>query len=129
MEWIGGLSIIINAVLGGGFALQFFTLKSLRDKAAAEADTASATSESIELDNVEKAIKIWREMAESLKKELLDSRERYAEVALQVEGLRREVARVNCTSNKILKLLDRITVENIEKIVEQIKSELNEKDI
>ena len=121
------ISIILNGLLGGGFFIQFVTLRSLRVKAQAEADTASANTDSVELENVNKAITIWREMAESLKTELKESRAKYSEVALQVEALRREVQKVNCTSNKILRLLDRITIDNLEKIVEQIKVEINEK--
>jgi len=121
------ISIILNGLLGGGFFIQFVTLRSLRVKAQAEADTASANTESVELENVNKAITIWREMAESLKAELKESRDKYSEVAEQVEALRKEVAKVNNTSNKILRLLDRITIDNLEKIVEQIKVEINEK--
>jgi len=121
------VSIILNGLLGGGFFIQFVTLRSLRVKAQAEADTANANTDSVELENVNKAITIWREMAESLKMELKESRDKYSEVADQVEALRREVQKVNTTSNKILRLLDRITIDNLEKIVEAIKSEINEK--
>ena len=121
------ISIILNGLLGGGFFIQFVTLRSLRVKAQAEADTASANTDSVELENVNRAITIWREMAESLKAELKESRDKYSEVAEQVEALRKEVAKVNNTSNKILRLLDRITIDNLEKIVEQIKVEINEK--
>jgi len=121
------ISIILNGLLGGGFFIQFVTLRSLRVKAKAEAETANANTDSVELENVNKAITIWREMAESLKAELKESRDKYQEVAEQVEALRKEVAKVNNTSNKILRLLDRITIDNLEKIVEQIKVEINEK--
>lgn len=121
------ISIILNGLLGGGFFIQFVTLRSLRVKAKAEAETANANTDSVELENVNRAITIWREMAESLKAELKESRDKYSEVAEQVEALRKEVAKVNNTSNKILRLLDRITIDNLEKIVEQIKVEINEK--
>ena len=121
------ISIVLNGLLGGGFFIQFVTLRSLRVKAQAEADTANANTDSLELENVNKAIRIWREMAEAYKLELKEWRDKYLEVAMQVDLLRREVQKVNCTSNKILKLLDRITIDNLEKIVEQIKVEINEK--
>jgi len=121
------ISIVLNGLLGGGFFIQFVTLRSLRVKAQAEADTANANTDSVELENVNRAITIWREMAESLKLELKESRDKYSEVADQVEALRKEVQKVNNTSNKILRLLDRITIDNLEKIVEAIKSEINEK--
>lgn len=121
------ISIVLNGLLGGGFFIQFVTLRSLRVKAQAEADSANANTDSLELDNVNKAIRIWREMSESYKLELKEWRDKYLEVAMQVESLRREVQKVNLTSNKILKLLDRITIDNLEKIVEQIKVEINDK--
>lgn len=121
------LSISLNALLGGGMLLQFFTMKALRAKVNAEADGAKATAESTELDNVDKAIKIWREMAEQLKNELHDSRSKYVEIGVQVDELRKEVNKLTCASNKILKMLDKITHDNLEKVVEQIKNELNGK--
>lgn len=121
------ISIVLNGLLGGGFFIQFVTLRSLRVKAQAEADSANANTDSLELDNVNKAIRIWREMSESYKLELKEWRDKYLEVAMQVESLRREVQKVNLTSNKILKLLDHITIDNLEKIVEQIKVEINDK--
>jgi len=121
------ISIILNGLLGGGFFIQFVTLRSLRVKAKAEAETANANTDSVELENVNRAITIWREMAESLKAELKESRDKYSEVVEQVEALRKEVAKVNNKSNKILRLLDRITIDNLERIVEQIKVEINEK--
>jgi predicted nucleic acid-binding Zn-ribbon protein len=120
------ISLFLNAMLGGGMAIQFLTLRSIKAKARGEADAIEASVAGTELENVEKAIKIWREMAESLKNELKDSREKYTEVACQVDALRKEVARVNTTSNKILRLLDRITHENFDKIVGQIKTEIND---
>lgn len=123
------ISIILNGLFAGGFFIQFVTIRSLRVKAKAEAEAATANTDSLELDNVNKAIKIWRDMAESFKMELIESRKNNVDFFLQVEGFRKEVARLNCTSNKILKLLNLINVENLEKIVEQIKTELNDKSV
>lgn len=122
------ISIILNALFGGGLLIQFITMRSVKAKAKADAETAKAKAERLELDNVDKAIVIWREMAMQLKKELEQSREKYAEVTNHVDALRREVKRLTETSNKILKLLDRITPENLEKMKEQIKEELNGKE-
>jgi hypothetical protein len=127
MELGSIISIVLNALLGGGMLFQFFTVKALKNKANAEAEGAIATAESTELDNVEKAIAIWREMAQQLKAELAESGSKYTEVAKQVEELRKEVCKLTATSNKILKLLDRITHENLDKMVEQIKNEINGK--
>jgi len=58
--------------------------------------------------------------------ELKESRSSSSEIATQVEALRKEVARLTTINSKILKLLDKITGDNFEKIVEQIKKEINE---
>lgn len=64
MEW---MHIIISAVSGGALA-QFFTLIVQRKKTVAEVKTN-------ELENVEKAIVIWRSMAEDLKREVIELRQ------------------------------------------------------
>lgn len=122
------LSIAFNALLGGGLLFQFLTFKAARKKVGAEAKGAEAVAESTELDNVEKAIAIWREMAMQLKGELEQSRTQYLQVTRHVDDLRKEIKGLRETSNKILKLLDRITPENLERMKEQIKNELNGKD-
>lgn len=127
MDLFGIISIVLNALLGGGMLFQFFTVKALKNKANAEAEGAKATAKSIELDNVDEAITIWREMAIELKNELQDSRAKYLEVGKQVEDLRKEVNKLTTASNKILKMLDRITHDNLEKVIEQIKDEINGK--
>lgn len=128
MTPLGILSIVLNALLGGGFLFQFITLRAQRKKADAEAEGAKATAETTELKNVETAISIWREMALQLKDELEQSRTQYLEVTKHVDDLRKEIKGLRETSNKILKLLDRITPENLERMKEQIKNELNGKD-
>ena len=127
MDLFQVLSIILNALLGGGMLFQFFTVKALKLKANAEAEGARATAESTELDNVDKVIKMWREMTQQLKDDLLESRQRYEDVGKQVDDLRKEVNKLTTTSNKILKMLDRITHENLDKVIEQIKNEINGK--
>jgi len=126
MEFTTILITAISTLLGGGIGA-IFTLRASRKKAFAEAAGANAQAESTELDNVEKAITIWREMAVELKNELQESRTKYLEVGKQVEDLRKEVCNLTATSNKILKMLDRITHDNLEKVIEQIKDEINGK--
>jgi predicted RNase H-like nuclease (RuvC/YqgF family) len=126
--WMDVVSIALNLIFGGGFIITLLTLRAQRKKAGAEAKGAEATAESTELDNVEKAIKIWREMAESLKTELMASNERYDAVAKQVEALRKDVQKLNCTNQKILKLLDKISHDNLESTVAEIKEEIKKGD-
>jgi predicted nucleic acid-binding Zn-ribbon protein len=136
------LSIILNLLLGGGI-IALFTMRSQRKKVAAEASREVASADSAELDNVEKAIKIWREMAESLKTELQESREKHnaalAEWQVQAKALKTTVEKLNTTNaafstklqditrrlGKILKLLEKISPDNIEGPVEQIKNEIH----
>lgn len=114
------LSYLVAAIAGGGL-LQLITMGQQRKKATAEADGAKALSESTELDNVEKAIRIWREMAENLKAQRDDALSGYAEMARKVEDLRKDVQKLNCTNQRILKLLDKISHDNLEKTVEEMK--------
>ena len=123
-SWMDIASLALNLIFGGGIIITFITLKAQRKKADAEADGAIATADSTELDNVEKAIKIWREMAMELKNELTTARTKYEEVSVQVEALRKDVQKLNTISTRILKMLDKITHENLEKMVETIKDEI-----
>ncbi len=136
------LSLLLNLLLGGGI-IAVFTMRSQRKKVAAEASREVASADSVELDNVEKAIKIWREMAESLKSELTESREKYnaalADWQVQARDLKTTVEKLNSTNEafssklqditrrlgKILKLLEKISPDNIEGPVEQIKNEIH----
>jgi redox-regulated HSP33 family molecular chaperone len=114
--------------LGGGFLITILTLRAQRKKANAEAKGADALAESTELDNVTKAITIWREMAENMSKELADSRAKYDEVTSLVKKLQSSVDKLNCTNQKILKLLDKISHENLESTVAEIKNEIKKND-
>jgi chromosome segregation ATPase len=124
-EIISQIIVLLSGGALGGGAITFFTMRAQRKKANAEAQTAEASADSAELDNVEKAIKIWREMAETLKTELQESRDKYADVTKQVQDLKRTVDKLNMTNTKILKLLEKISPDNIEEPVEQIKKEIH----
>ena len=123
-SWISDVSTILNLLFGGGLIYTFLTIRSQRKKARADADGAKALAESTELDNVEKAIRIWREMAENLQKELETSRTRYEEMTKQVNDLRKAVEKLNSSNQRILKLLDRISPENMDKLIAEIKHEI-----
>ena len=116
---------IITALLTGGFS-SLITVRFSRQKAKAEAVLAESSVKTSELDNVQEAVKIWREMAESLKSELNQSRDDYKNITSEIESLRKEIAHLTCINSKIMKLLDKITPENLEKMVEQIKKEIHE---
>lgn len=112
MGWIEVVSLVLNAVLGGTVIVTFTTLKSVKAKAAADAKSS-------ELENVNAAIKIWREMAE----EMASDR---ANLISHVEGLSVEVRRLKNATNKVVKLLDKITPENMEETIDIIKQEIDE---
>lgn len=118
------ISLFLNLLLGGGLLVSVVTLRSAKRKAGAEAEKAAAEARADEIKNVESAIKIWREMAEAMT-------DNYNKVSGQVTKLTKEVARLSNINNKILKLLDKITPENLENTVEaikqEIKQEINEK--
>jgi len=120
----GVVSTAINILLGGGFIYSVITIRSQKMKAKAEAKGALAQSESTELDNVEKAIKIWREMAESLKTELREARSDYERVVLEVDDLKRAVKCLNATNRKVLKLLTEMSHENYKEVAQVIQREI-----
>ncbi len=113
------VSLLLNLILGGGLISSLVTLRSTKKKASYEAKAS-------ELDNVQEAITIWREMAENLRRELMASHNSYDEMAKQVESLRRAVTRLTTVNTKMVKLLDKITPDNLETMVEQIKLIHNE---
>jgi hypothetical protein len=108
------VSLALNLIFGGSLILTLVTLRAKKKKADAEA-------EGTELDNVQKAIHVWREMAESMKAQRDEALSGFGEMSKQVEGLRKDVQKLNCTNQKILKLLDKISHENLEKTVEEMK--------
>ncbi len=113
------VSLVLNLVLGGGLIVSFFTIRAQKKEANAKAQKAVAEATTNEIQNVEAAIKIWREIAQ-------DMAEKYESVSAQVEQLSKEVKRLNTINNRIVKLLDKITPENIEHMVEEIKKQMNE---
>lgn len=126
---------LIELILGGGGLLTIVTLRSSAAKAKVEVDQLKTELEksktevqSNELANTEGAIKIWRETATSLRDELVKSQDNYNVVLRQldtfsktVDDLRAEVQKLRTTNNKIVKLLDKITPDNLSEMVEQIK--------
>ncbi len=83
-SWVETLITAVGGAGGGGFFGWFFT----RKKSNAEAKGS-------ELENVEQAIKIWRETAEKLSK-------RVDELSAEVDELRKDLISVH-RENKVLK--------------------------
>lgn len=118
------ISLFLNLLLGGGL-IAVFTMRAQKKKVNAEAEAAEANAESNELDNVEKAIKIWREMAENLKTELGKRDDEYKVMQTQLREFKKAVDKMNATNAKILRILETISKDNFEGPVEQIKKEIN----
>lgn len=112
------ISLVLNLVLGGSLIVTIATLKSVRVESDAKAKKAIADAKSNELENVEAAIKIWRDTANEMA-------EKHTTILKEMEALRKEVARLNRINSKIEKLLNRINKENIEDVVAEIKSEMH----
>lgn len=113
------LSLGLNVLFGGGFLTTLLANRYQRKKLLAE-------TKGQELDNVQEAITIWRDMANELKKELEASRKGYEVMAKQVEILKRAVSRLTTVNNKMVKLLDKITPDNLESMISEIKKIHNE---
>lgn len=124
------ISLILNFLFAGGLFVTLITLKSVKQeasgkarKAIAEAEKEVAAVKKDEIQNVEAAIKIWREMAESMA-------ERHDETMREVQALRQEVNRLRLINNRIVRLLDKITPENLQTTVDKIKQEMqNDEDL
>lgn len=113
-QWI---SLILNLLFGGGLFISLVTLRSVKKAALSKAEKAAAEARADEIRNVESAIKIWREIAE-------DMTLKYNEVSSQVQMLSNEVTKLTRASNKIARMLDKITHDNLEESVRDIKKEL-----
>lgn len=128
MDWLTLLATVFGFI-GSGYGLYgVFTVKSQRRKAEAEANKVREEVKTNELDNVQEAIKIWREMAESLKAERDEYKQSYLEVqkhnsemAEQMEAIRKELTRLTNINSKMVKLLDKITPENLGEMIDTIK--------
>jgi len=126
MDWLQILSLVLNAIFGGGLFMSIVTLHATKREAAASAKKAEVEAEKAitqvkrnEIENVEAAIKIWRDMAQSMA-------ERHSALMVEVDNLRKEVVRLRAVNNKIVRLLDRITPENLMDTVEKIKKEIEQ---
>lgn len=115
------ISLILNLVFGGGLIVTIVTLKGQKKQ-------VEATAEGSELDNVTKAITIWRESAEKseLRAQAAEERSRtiyenYSKLADEVAQLRAEVKQLTGTNKRIIKILDSINHDNLEQKKQEAK--------
>ncbi len=115
--WIEIVSLILNFVLGGSLIVTVVTLRATKREADANAKKAEANAEGSEIENVDAAVKIWRDLAVEMSK-------RQNDLSEQVVALSKEVRQLKTATNKVIRLLDRITPENLEDMVKKIKDEI-----
>ena len=119
MGWIEIVSIVLNVVLGGGLIGTVINARSIRKQAKADAQKAEAEAKLSEINNVDAVAKMWRELAEKIASE-------HSTLSGQVEELHTEVRRLKNATNRVARLLDRITPENMTEMVEAIKKEIED---
>lgn len=122
------ISLLLNLILGGGFIVTLVTLRAQRKKANAEAKGADANAESTELDNVSKAIAIWRDSAEASEGRYKQLLENYIAIAGKLTGmeckmteLESTVKKLTETNKQILKILKDINHDNLEQKKQEAK--------
>lgn len=128
MEWI---SLLISFIAGGGlYAL--FTIGAKRRQANAEAAKSEVDVKSIEvdlkgkeLDQVEQAVKIWRESAEASEKrynELYDKMvTEMSKMQQSMTDMETTIKKLTATNNQILKILKEINHDNLEQKKQEAK--------
>lgn len=119
------ISLLLNLILGGGLLVSLATLRQTKRKAGAEAEKAVHEARADEIKNVDAAIMIWRKLAEDMSDKYNDMSNKCEALSRSVENLTTEVNRLRLTNNRIIRLLDKITPENLEHVVAEIKQELN----
>lgn len=107
-------SLILNLVLGSGLIVSLATLKSTKQKASAEA-------ESTQVGSMRDIIQVWKTAVDDLRGELEEARQLREQQQKEIESLRRAVSRLTSVNSKILKMLDKITHENLDVMMEEIK--------
>lgn len=115
------ISIALNVVFGSGLLVTLRTMKSVKIEAAANAKKAEAEAQTSEINNVDAVSKMWRELAEKMAAKHHDLTE-------QVEELHIEVRRLKNATNRVARLLDRITPENMSDVIDEIKKEIDNED-
>lgn len=109
MDVIGMVSIALNLLFGGGLVL-LVTLRATKRKADAEADSA-------DMDNVKKAIDIWKDAAEELRSEVDHVNTDLNALLCEVATLKRKMSEIR----RIL-MMDRPAQEVIDSLRRVVES-------
>ena len=126
---------VILALIGGPVVIVITAFTSwffARRKNNAEAKKTEAEADISELDKVEKAIKIWREMAENLLSEVNKLLEEKGNLSDEISKLNEtittlyaEVNKLKSINNRILCALRNITPENAHEVVNELKQNID----
>lgn len=118
------ISLILNILFGGGLWLSLVQIKQIREQKDEEirrlkVDTKQVVVdiERTEIQNIENLARMWREQAELLERKL-------DVMQTKIDKLEGDLLKMNKLNNKIYKLLDKVSRENWEQLVEQVKDEL-----
>ena len=113
------ISLILNILFGGGLWLSLVQIKQIREQKDEEirrlkVDTKQVVVdiERTEIQNIENLARMWREQAELLERKL-DA------MQTKIDKLEGDLLKMNKLNNKIYKLLDKVSRENWEQLVEQ----------
>ena len=120
------ISLVLNVLFGGGLWLSLVQIKQIKEQKDEEirrlkVDTkqVAVDTERTEIQNIENLARMWREQAELLEKKL-DA------MQTKIDKLENDLLKMNKLNNKIYKLLDKVSRENWEQLVEQVKDELKQ---
>ena len=118
------ISLVLNVLFGGGLWLSLVQIKQIKEQKNEEirrlkVDTkqVAVDTERAEIQNIESLARMWREQAELLEHKL-DA------MQTKIDKLENDLLKMNKLNNKIYKLLDKVSRENWEQLVEQVKEEL-----
>lgn len=124
--WFEIVSALLNLLLGGGLIVTFVTLKAQRQQAQATAKQYEANAEGTEIDNLEKAARIWRESLEAREKyyaELLSGTNgELKQMRDRISDMETTIRQLTTTNRQILKILKDINHDNLEQKKEEAKN-------
>ena len=116
MGWFELVSLILNLLLGTGLIIQFITIRAIKSKATAEADSTTSQAGKDKIDLVNQTVTTMVETVNSLmaqNKELID---RYTEKADETERLRDEKKEMENKINNLEKRVNRMIQTNLKVI-------------
>ena len=117
-DWVSIVSLVLNAILGGGLIVTIVTLKAQKRQAEANADQAAASAKQTVASAQTTEIQNFAEIAEKWRLYAEEAEMRYSSMnkimQQQITSLQSDMVKVNKQLNQILKIVKEITHENLE---------------